>query len=253
MKLKENQRIINALLSGCSLRTFMIPDDAIPTNNPEHLECYSLPHVLIFDDQFWGKTQTAHIGCHEGYVSENPCAFCYTSFGELFFSYTSALSGGVLMSKRRYKHHEWLLKPDFKLIWDSSSASDEPASIKKAIKAAATLKVALLDEVGVWHMHLVDLPMFYPERDRFVLKTVHDAYPEDFGVRSTIEAVYDQLRDFFETKPKSNKDNCTHFQCMAFSTFYEIRSDGTYRHYDDFLSGVTRRYRHLKIFSDQFE
>jgi len=238
------------LLSGYSLRTFMMPDSAIPSNNPEHVECYRLPHVLIFDDQFWGKTETAHISCGEQHLSETPCAFCYTSFGQLFFSYNPSINGGVLMSKRRYKQHDWVLKADYRLVWDSDGDADG-CVIRDEISKAAALKVALLDSEGVWHIHPVDLPMFFPDSGQFVLKSVSDAYPGDFKVRSTIEALYEQLYDYFEKKPDSNADGCMNFQCQAYSTFYNIHSDGTYSHYDDIRSGVKRTYQRLKIFSDQ--
>ena len=56
-----DKEIIEKLLNGASLRTFMIPDESIPSNYPEHIEAYDLPHVIINGDYFWGKSDTAHL------------------------------------------------------------------------------------------------------------------------------------------------------------------------------------------------
>ncbi|HJO71327.1 MAG: hypothetical protein QF450_05770 [Rhodospirillales bacterium] len=48
----ENEEIIRKVLGGYSLRTFMVPDPAIPSNTPQHSETYDLPHVVIKGKHF---------------------------------------------------------------------------------------------------------------------------------------------------------------------------------------------------------
>ena len=50
-----DEEIIQGILEGCSLRTFMVPDPAISTNRPEHIESYDLPHVNIKGKHFKGE------------------------------------------------------------------------------------------------------------------------------------------------------------------------------------------------------
>lgn len=249
MEILDNEQIIEGVLAGTSLRTFMVPDSSIPTNNPVHHECYALPHVIILGDQFWGKTTSTHVSCVKGREVPYPCAFCYTSFREMFFSFIPHASSGVFMSKKRYKIHNWILKPNSKLIWDSQR-NDDPKVIDEVIHTSSKLKIALQDEQEVWHIHPVDLPMYFPETNSFSLKTEYDVYPSDFRRIEAIQQVYDKLFDFFEIKPTSNADGCIPFKSKPFVPVYEIYHDMTYRHYNDFNDDNIRTYRQLKIFAD---
>ena len=73
--------IIQGILEGCSLRTFMVPDPAMPSNYPEHIESYDLPHVIINGNQFWGKAETAHLQLIPGTAPAMMIAYSYSNLG----------------------------------------------------------------------------------------------------------------------------------------------------------------------------
>lgn len=245
-----DKEIIEKLIDGASLRTYMVPDDAIPSNSPEHIETYNLPHVVIQGDCFFGKTETAHVAYEPGQPPHPAMSFCYTNIGHLFCSYTPNSGAGMYMSKMRYKAHRWVLKEDCRLVWDSDTArSTEP--IKTAIESCARFKMALLDVEGIWNIHPVDLPMLYPLSMTFELKTVMDVYPQNFRNMEQIAALHQQRRDFFQTRPASSKEGGLYFETGGFPTFYAIQSDGSYRSYYDIARDSTQKYLRLRVFADK--
>src|SRR3972149_3509184 len=146
MKPLTDKEIIEKLLNGASLRTFMIPDESIPSNFPEHIETYDLPHIIINGDYFWGKSESAHY-------------------------YNADTNGITFMSKKRYKVHSWVLKENYRLIWDSE-VSKSTEEVMKAVELSFKFKIAILDSEDIWNIHPVDLPMYYTHKKTFELKTV---------------------------------------------------------------------------------
>ena len=80
-KQMTDKEIVEELLNGASLRTFMMPDSSIPSNYPEHIETYDLPHIIINGENFWGKSETAHLTSQL-----RASAFCYTNIDNIFSS-----------------------------------------------------------------------------------------------------------------------------------------------------------------------
>jgi hypothetical protein len=76
--------IINKVLDGCTLRTFMIPDPSIPSNSPEHLEGVELTHIVITGDLMWAKSDATHLSHTFGSSSGSLCAWCYSSPADVF-------------------------------------------------------------------------------------------------------------------------------------------------------------------------
>lgn len=237
--------IMKQLLAGASLRTFMVPDDRIPSNSPEHIETYSLPHVLMHKDQFWGKSENTHISSNAEKDPLVPSSFIYTSIGELFCSYTPAISRGIFMSKKRYRIHRWVLKDDYKLIWDSAQGSDT-AEVKTAIEQAARFKIALLDLNDVWHLHPIDLPMFFPQSRHFSIKVAYDIHPAAFRDFQQLNQFYEEHRDFFE-----NSLDVKAFKAENYHLFYDIASRGKYRSFYDLQANSRSTYKHLKLYADR--
>ena len=102
----DDQGLIAKVLDGQSLRTRMVPDSAIPSNFPEHIETYDLPHVIINGDQFWGKSETAHLSIADDQPIGN-AAFCYTNSGNVFMSFgPGKQNGAYVMDQRRYREHK---------------------------------------------------------------------------------------------------------------------------------------------------
>jgi hypothetical protein len=95
--------IIDKVLNGFTLRTFMIPDPSIPSNQPEHLEGLELTHIVITGDLMWAKSDATHLNHSLGSSYGGLHAWCYSSPTDLFASYTPETSKLFLMFKSRYK------------------------------------------------------------------------------------------------------------------------------------------------------
>lgn len=245
-----DQEIVLRLLEGASLRTVMVPDDAMASNRPEHIETYDLPHLLINGDSFWGKSETTHLGHAPGSGKTGEVAFAYTNIGPLFCSYNPFTRGARLMSKKRYKKHEWVLRDHFRLVWDSEkgSATEE---IKKEIEAASKFKIAMLDSEEIWNIHPVDLPMYYSKEGVFEFKTVDDQYPTFFRYPSQTEELLQRYHDFFNHRPEDDEPGFIRLgDSPQFYSFYSIRSDGSYYNFFDIPRNTVQRYKRLKVFAD---
>ena len=84
----DDWEIVEKLLNGSSLRTVMTPDPSLPSNSPEHIEGFDLPHVIITKDHFWGKSETAHLVHVMGEAKFGEVAFCYANLGGGSFAAT---------------------------------------------------------------------------------------------------------------------------------------------------------------------
>ncbi len=248
MEIMTDKEIIDKLLNGASLRTFMIPDEAIPSNYPEHIETYDLPHVIINGEYFWAKSETRHLIHTLGSLDTGIVAFCYTNIDNIFGSYNPDTNGIRFMNKKRYKKHVWSLKGDYRLIWDSEK-DDSTEYIKKAIESCSKFKIAMLDSEDIWNIHPVDLPMYYTREGISEFKTVSDFYPILFRYPHEIKKLIDQFSDFFSAE-SANKSKVLRFEYQKFPTFYSIRSDGTYYNGFDIPRKTTQKYKRLKVFVD---
>ena len=237
-----DKEIIQGILEGCSLRTFMVPDPAMPSNYPKHKESYDLPHVIINGAHFWGKA--AH-GCLLHIPGEPPYglnAYCYTNSADIFCAISPDNDRVALMRKDRYKTHEWKLVRNYKLVWDSSG--DQPAEVvASVIDACAKFKIALLDSEGILNVHPVDLPMYETESGRFQLKTVRDGYPIVFRHKTP-------PREWITKCQEIEREEHTVFQSHKFECFYSVFSDGTYYNYYDIQRNTRQNYERLLVFSD---
>ena len=245
----NGREIIARILDGQSLRTRMVPDPVLPSNFPEHIETYDLPHVIIKGDLFWGKSETAHLSINKA-TSEpvTSFCFCYTNSTDLFASFAPGMPNGTfVMHLSRYREHDWVLKKDYRLIWDSEGGQPAEA-VRDEINAAAKFRIAMLDSEDVWNVHPVDLPMYYPDSGTFELKTVADWYilqtraPADLAC--LLKASIAKIGDSMEVKHALAVD------LPQFSTFYNLRSDGTYQNYYDLPRRTRQEYKALRIFSD---
>lgn len=241
--------LVGKLINGASLRTFMIPDSSIPSNYPEHHETYDLPDVIVAGEYFWAKSRTLHLKPEDG----STAAYCYTNIGNVFCAVNPIHNQVILMSKKRYRTHRWLIRENYQLIWDSD-AGHSPELIENEILAGAKFKIAMLDSEDVWNIHSVDLPMYYPDERKFTLKTVMEAYPVFFRYPPATTKMLIEGKDFFETKPSSNKNGIlTVSPFQVFFTFYAVSSDGTYSNFFDIQRGTVQEYRRLKVFTDKKE
>ena len=239
-----DEEIVQGILDGCSLRTFMVPDPALPRNQPEHGESYDLPHVVIKGKHFWGKSFSGHLPHIPGVAPGSRSAFCYTNSADIFCSYCQVDHSITLMRKDRYKTHEWKLIKNYKLIWDSEI--NQPADIVAGeIEGGAKFRIALLDSEGIWNVHPVDLPMYEKDSGQFQLKTVWESYPMFF--RNANEQ--DKLVAEYYKKDREGVGMAL-IHSMWFECFYSVFPDGTYYNFYDIQRNTRRNYERFMVYSD---
>lgn len=246
--LMDDLDIVSNLLHGDSLRIRMVPDPSVPGNHPEHVETYDLPHVISNGGLFWAKSETNHLTTPFRDPNSH-AAFCYTNSGELFMSFTPGKANSVyVMNKRRYRDHKWILKKNYRLIWDSDSKHPAEA-IAKEIDVGAKLKIAMRDSEDIWNIHPVDLPKYYPATATFELRTVNDCYVQLFRYPKKL---LDHLETigFTERAAKDPTGTIHKMDLPIFYTFYLLYSDGTYQSIYDIPRQSQQTYKTLKVFSD---
>ena len=237
-----DEELVQGILEGCSLRTFMVPDPAMPNNYPSHIESYDLPHVIINGAHFWGKTEYGHLHHVPGDEPLGLNAFCYTNAAEIFCAIRSDNGLVALMRKDRYKTHEWKLVRNHKLVWDSGG--DQPVeAVAEEIEAVAKFRIALLDSEGIWNVHPVDLPMYEKDSGRFQLKTVRDSYPMLFRSGALPEHVIAKIQEI-------GRDTAIILDSRLFECFYSVFSDGTYYNFYDIQRNTSKSYERLMVYTD---
>lgn len=237
-----DEEIIQSILEGCLLRTFMIPDPAIPANSPERTESFDLPHVIINGKTFWGKSENVHLSHVPGKGSADLTAYCYTNIGGVYCVFAPKTGTSAMMRGDSYKTHEWRLVRNFKLIWDSGKKQSTKI-VAEEIEACAKFRIAMLDSEGIWNVHPVDLPMYEKDTGRFQMKTVRDSYPLLFRNRALPD-------DLDAGVKKLGRDEAISLDSPVFESFYSLFSDGTYYNYYDIERNTIKSYERLIVFSD---
>ena len=237
-----DEEIVQGILDGCSLRTFMVPDPALPRNLPEYAESYDLPHVVIKGEHFWGKSFTGHLFHLLGEAPKSLNAFCYTNSAELLCSYNPKSKLIVLMRTDQYKTLDWRLIRNYRLIWDSDG-DRSTESVASEIKAGAKFRIAMLDSEGMWNVHPVGQPMYEKESGRFQLKTVRDGYPMFFRHESLPDGMIEKVQGI-------DRDVIAYFHPPIFECFYSVFPDGTYYNFYDIQRNTRQNYERLMVYSD---
>ena len=242
----EQSATIQALINGSSLATFMIPDASIPTNKPRHLEGFQLHNIIINKGIFWGFTRNAH-GAHVlgQYIIKEPNTFCYSNNDQkVFLSYAFGSEVACWMPLERYEQHEFVLREDYELIW-SSDAPENLEPVVQAVQTARPLKMAMLDEDGIWNIRPVDLCMFHTEEKNFLVKSELFYYPimfrDDNETRTTVESV----RNHYCKHPQELAVNT---KVLQYPSLYGCYANSLYYNYYDICRDSRKKYKHLKIY-----
>ncbi|MDP6572446.1 MAG: hypothetical protein QGI06_02940 [Rhodospirillales bacterium] len=242
----DNEEIIRKVLDGHSLRTFMVPDPAIPSNDPRHSETYDLPHVVIKGKHFWATSECRHLTVADDTPYAN-VSFCYTSTGDIFCSFGAGAEGRLnVMPKSRYEIHQWRLRKNYGLIWDSDGGT-AASVLGDEIERGSKFKIAMLDAEDIWNVHPVDLPMYWAERGAFELKTSADHYPQVFR---DPDAFLERIMEDEGVRKIWSEGEVALSTAGGFSTFYRLMSDGTYVNYYDISRSSQQQYKRLMVFSD---
>ena len=243
-----DEEIIKGILEGCSLRTFMVPDPAIPSNHPEHIESFDLSHVIIDGNHFWGKANAGHLHYLPGKRQMELIAYCYSNSVNFFCAYNPKENMVSVMRKDRYKSHEWRLIRNYKLIWDSDG-DRSTETVAWEIEACAKFKIVMLDSEGIWNVHPVDLPMYEKDSGQFQLKTVWDSYPSFFRNTPRLDNLIDRNQEFRRVTANSINAKLS-FTSPIFECFYSLFPDGTYFNYYDIQRDTKQKYKRLLVYSD---
>jgi hypothetical protein len=242
----ENEEIIRKVLDGYSLRTFMVPDPAFPNNASRHAETYDLPHVVIKGRHFWAASESRHLSIADDTPFAN-VSFCYTSAGDIFCSYDAGFEGRLnVMPKSRYEIHEWRLRRNYRLIWDSDDGT-AASVLGDDIEQGSKFTIAMLDAEDIWNVHPVDLPMYWADTGIFELKTANDHYPQVFR---NPEAFRKTIMEDEGVRNIWSEGQVALSTARGFSTFYRLNSDGTYVNYYDIPRSSRHEYKRLMVFSD---
>ncbi len=246
-----NDDLIQKLIDGYSLYTYMVPDDSMPTNRPLHCEGFYLPHIIVTDKIFWAMGRTVHMfHTDEIYGAVH---FCYTNHSDgIFFSYNPLTSIIVFMSTQRYKRHEFIVRDQWNLIWDSSwDEKPQDQRIDRLIERGGRFKVAMLDSENIWNIHPVDLPMYHINEGSFNIKTEYFEYALAIRNAQEITKLDEASKAFFHNKPESNQNGTLRAKCRSFHAFYNVFDSGEYYNLYDISRGSKQRYKRLKIFCEK--
>ena len=241
----NNHKLKEAIISGNTLGSLMMPDDSIPTNSPLHLESFTFPHVIITDNYFISLSNEIFI---EG-LRHN---FYYSNFKNIFgtinLDHDEFISPFSIMSKNRYKSFEWVLT-ESTLLFDSESKINDYDFIRKIIKQKHQLYALFLDQENIWNFHKIILPQIEVKDDHFLMQTLPCVYPESFRY----EKEFGQYISNYYTNSLASEDHNTKLsglsKAIKYVAFYHIENDGNYKNYYDVLRKNTKqKYKHLKIF-----
>lgn len=251
--MKEDE-MIDKLIDGYSLYTYMVPDDSIPTNRPLHSEGFHLPHIIITKNIFWGMSRTVHFFQAED-NRRGVYHFCYTNdFRDLFFSYNPTSQGAVFMSTKRYKRHQFIMKNEWKLVWDSEwTEKQQNYEIDCLIEQGSCFKIAMLDSENIWNIHPVDLPMYHINKGSFNLKTEYFEYASVIRDIKHVNELVEANKEFFSKKPISNEGGALLCECAPFHAFYCLFNNGEYCSFYDAPRGSIQKYNRLKVFCEKME
>lgn len=250
----DNEEIIQKLINGQSLYSYMIPDDSLPTNRPLHSESFYLPNVVITNNVFWGMSRSVHLSYDKD--SFGISHFCYTNHPDgLFFSYSPGLNmNGIItfMSIQRYKSHKFIVRDNWKLIWDSEWAEKHQNNrLDDWIELGLRFKIAMLDDENIWNIHPVDLPMHHINRGTFNIKTECFDYVSMIRDSEVFNNFIEHHKTFLDKKPDSNEEGAMSGNCQLFRAYYNLFDSGEYYNFYDIPRGTKQKYKRLKVFCEK--
>jgi hypothetical protein len=255
--------LIDALLSGASLRLVLHPSNDVQTDFPDMYEAFDLRHVILKDDKFFAKTASAHAipQNFSTYDIATALSYAYSNFYSYVVNSSHTAGSARIYHKKAYKSLDFTPVDNFELIWESGKDT-ESAAVEKAITEGRQLKIALLDSDGYWNVHPVHMPSFYIGKNYFELFTDQDAVPSFLHDEETLMILENQMKEALkqmtrENSPRNMREifDKAGFQledAEFYSTFYTIRSNGKYLRGSTVLKQESiYHYAALKVFADK--
>ncbi len=239
------EAFINHLLNGASLSSVMIPDPAIPTNDPAHDETYKLHFIYLEENKFFAQTNTMHRAIRMGSIKAAPHSFCY-SYGyenTMLISAPEQKQTIIGDMNARYSKFEWVIRNDYDLIWHSDNKS-EVSALREAILAGKETKLAIKDDEGIWNILPVDLVNIEQASGEFIIRT-ETGYPAIIvpnkpQLNATIASAHEHLEGGVDM---------LHTKYPTIPIYYACYSDGSYYNYFDETKTLRRKYQELRVFA----
>jgi len=259
---QQSTQLIDNILSGQSLAVYLEPDENIieERTTKEYWETYDLPNIKLEAGMFFAYSDPHHAAGGDGIAINDLSSYGYANFSNFFinFSCESRLKGlegapvhTLIMSRNRYKTFKFISKDNYSLVWDS--AKPTPASnITPCLKQGLKFKIALLDFDDIWHIHAVDLPIFWPEMDAFQMQTHVNLYPAFFSQPKLFNSLFipknPLVFDKNTLKPNINIDfeapaGCSYFSAYSNGEFITAKNRKT--------GGDAQKYKHFKVFCEK--
>lgn len=238
-------KLTERILNGASLSTVMIPDPALPTNQPAHDETYKMKFIYLDGDRFWAQTSATHRPLRDGMQFKVNNCFNYSVGYKRQMIVNSPQEQGSAWADimGRYAKFEWKIRDDFELVWENKKPTDVTA-LRNAILKGSDLKLAIKDEDGIWTVLPVDLANLEIESGEFVIRTevgcVANIIPEKSALMTNIEYIMSARKDPSQFLI-SNVNSLTIYYCCY--------SNGTYYTYFDEPRDDIRIYQELRIFA----
>lgn len=257
----DAEKTVSDILSGHSLAVYLEPDETLfeERETPEYWECYELPNIKLEGGLFFAYSEPNHLAGAASDPITEISSYCYTNFANFFLNFScasrlKALQGEavstLIMSRKRYKTFSFLTKANYRQVWDSH----DPTPVKdlvSCLKQGLKFKAALLDQNGIWHIHPVDLPFYWPDTDKFQIQTHLSVHP-GFLVQPQLfkEKLVPQHPIVFS--PDTPRPDATlEFEAPPANSFFSAFSDGTYFTAGDRnKGGDSRPYERLKLFCE---
>ncbi len=247
--------LVDQTLEGAIVTIFLEPDDSIQNRQGKqtYIESLELPHLILNGENVWGFQRHHCVQHTRGAAFDGFSYYGYASGADLFanVSYETRFSvlkerrvNVLLMSSGRYRALEWKAKGGASPVF-SSSAPDKLDDMIAAIRDGARFVMALMDEAGLWHVHPVHYPFYYPEERQLHLQTEALFYPAIFEAEITaVAAMADQAEGgILDRDNPAGRERSLALSVEARSTYRSVFADQGYYGLFDLFTTENRNYR----------
>ena len=261
--MKTDAEIIDAILSGASLRLVLHPRTKVQIDFPDMYEAFDLRHVILRGQRFFAKTANCHAIPVNFSTYDMATAYSYAYSNHYSYVVNSSQQAGTvrIYNKNVYESLQFVPVENFELIWEAG-ANENIKTVEDAVSTGRPLKIALLDTEGYWNVHPIHMSSFYIDQGYFELFTDQDAVPVFLHNEDDLEMLEKQMKQRLkeavkEYSPRNLREvfDKAGFQFENpefYSTFYTARSDGSYLRGSTVLKQEEKhQYVALKVFADK--
>ena len=231
--MREHDVKADDLLNGASLRVVLHPDPEFQTDFPDMIESFSLPHIIIHGGEFIAKTANRHALAYDyrAYDMNSAFSYAYSNFLSYVINCSAAEPFIRLYSTTAYQEIKFVAKNGCETVWEYG-VHETTAAVERAIDAGKRLKIALLDQDGLWNIHPVHMPSFYVGRNHFELFTEQDALPIVFRYAADLKKLE---KHFLENIKRNKRASILRSALMSenvifYSCYYTVWPNGEYLH-----------------------